>query len=341
MTRANWQKIKLLKLLEILKETDKEHPLSTMELCERVEKLGIPCDRRTLSKDIALLKESGYEIESHWHERDQNDPEDRSRALEYFIEDRDFEAAELKILIDAVQAASFITANKTEKLVDKIVNLGSKSRGLALKKNRAIFNTRKRSNELILYNIDHAEEAIQKRKKLRFLYFKLDHEGKEQLHNGGNYYEVEPLALIYNSDNYYLRAYDPKNAEPRNYRIDRMKKAELLDEAISGEAYAYLEDIDTYTKRVFKMYGGELRVVELKFTKEQISSVHDRFGDGIHMTDLGGGQYSTKVEVQISPMFWGWVAQFGGQMEILSPVEAVEAYRKHLRRCLGIEAAVE
>ena len=61
----NDQKIKLLKLYELLKlETDESHPLTTKEICERLGDIGITCDRRTLSKDIALLNEYDYEIMS-------------------------------------------------------------------------------------------------------------------------------------------------------------------------------------------------------------------------------------------------------------------------------------
>ncbi len=60
MSTENWQKIKLLKLVDLLRqETDEQHPLTTSEICKRLTEMGIPCDRRTLSKDIDLLNEYG------------------------------------------------------------------------------------------------------------------------------------------------------------------------------------------------------------------------------------------------------------------------------------------
>lgn len=61
--KENYQKIKLLKLMELLRqETDELHALSTNEICSRLSAIGISCERRTLAKDIALLNEQGFEV---------------------------------------------------------------------------------------------------------------------------------------------------------------------------------------------------------------------------------------------------------------------------------------
>ena len=112
MAQDNYRKIKLLKLLELLRlDTDEQHPMTTNQICTRLDEMGIICDRRTLSKDIALLNEQGYEImdTTVGHEKG------------YYIDDRGFSVPELKILIDAVHASSFITEKKSEELIDKLV----------------------------------------------------------------------------------------------------------------------------------------------------------------------------------------------------------------------------
>lgn len=107
---SNPTKIKLLKLLELLRcETDEGHPLTTAELLTKLEAEGIPCDRRTLSKDISVLNSHDYEIMSVMIGHDKA----------YYVEDRSFSLPELKILIDAVQAAAFITDRKTDELIEK------------------------------------------------------------------------------------------------------------------------------------------------------------------------------------------------------------------------------
>ena len=140
MAQENWQKYKLLKLLELLRqETDEQHPLATSALCNRLAEMGISCERRTLTKDIAVLNELGSEVMWNWVGKEKG----------YYIEDRSFSVPELKILIDAVQAASFITDKKTTELIDKIAELGGTHKADILKSNMVCFNTRKHSNESI------------------------------------------------------------------------------------------------------------------------------------------------------------------------------------------------
>lgn len=143
MVQENWQKYKLLKRLELLRqETDEQNPLSTSMICKKLGEMGISCERRTLTKDIAVLNELGYEVMWVWV----------GKAKGYYIEDRSFSVPELKILIDAVQAASFITDKKTAELIDKIAELGGSHKAEILKSNMVCFNTRKHSNKSIYYS---------------------------------------------------------------------------------------------------------------------------------------------------------------------------------------------
>ena len=67
MAQENWLKYKLLKLLELLRqETDEQNPLSTSQICNKRGDMGISCERRTLTKDIAVLNELGYEVMWNW-----------------------------------------------------------------------------------------------------------------------------------------------------------------------------------------------------------------------------------------------------------------------------------
>ena len=100
---ANMQKIKLLKLYELLrKETDETHPISRVELCRRLNEMGISSNVRTLSLDIEAMQENGFEIMSYLKDKEKF----------YYVPEHELTVPEIKILIDAVQAASFITEKK-------------------------------------------------------------------------------------------------------------------------------------------------------------------------------------------------------------------------------------
>lgn len=213
MENRNPQKGKLLKLLGLLqKETDEKNPMSTAELCARLSESGINCDRRTLSKDIDLLNELDYEVMST-----------RKQHLKcYYIEDRSFSDAEIRILIDAVQAASFITEKKSEELIQKLCETGGCHRAKIQRENLVCFNTQKHTNESVYINVDTLERALQENRQASFLYFDLNENGERVYRREKERYVVDPMALIFENDNYYLMTYSKKHGEIANYRVDRM-----------------------------------------------------------------------------------------------------------------------
>ncbi|MCD8095436.1 MAG: WYL domain-containing protein [Ruminococcus sp.] len=320
MAQDNCQKIKLLKLVEMLRqETDETHPMTTMVIVDRLNKMGISCERRTLSKDIALLNEQGFEVMICRVGKEKG----------YYVADRSFSLPELKILIDAVQAASFITEKKSQELISRIVNLGGSHSAELLKRNMVCFNTRKHSNESIYYNVDALEDALQHKKKVSFRYFDIGINKEKIYRKDKQHYNVEPVALVFNEDNYYLVAYSAKYDGTANYRVDRMDSVEVLEERVSERALGFKGDIAQYTEQAFKMYGGSLETVVLEFDYRLIGAVYDRFGESTDMIAFNDKAVAT-VNVQLSPTFWGWLFQFGSQMRIISPTSVIEEYNKKL-----------
>ncbi len=325
MGTENSQKIKLLKLMELLhQETDENHPLTTHEILERLNSIGISCDRRTLGRDMALLNKEGFEVMEC----------KVSREKGYYVEDRNFSLPEIKILIDAVQAASFITEKKTEELIDKLTNLGGSHRGDLMKGNLVCFNTRKHSNEYVYYNVDALETALLQKKKVIFRYFDLNDKGHRVYRREGHHYVVEPVALVFHEDNYYLMGYSAAHAGTANYRIDRMEAVEVLKDQVSSAALTLRESLEGYTGQVFKMYGGPLQEVTLDFSPDLIGVVYDKFGEKTPITPLSKDRYRIQVKVQISPVFWGWLFQFGGKMRIAAPRELMDLYEERVQALL-------
>ncbi len=310
MPPANPNKIKLLKLYELLSlHSDEENPLSTRQLCDMLKAEGIPCDRRTLSADIGVLNANGYEV---------LDRRVRYAKL-YYVVERQFDVAELKILIDAIQAASFITPSKTKALTSKVANLAGSHRAAVLKGNMVVFNTCKHTNEAIYYTVDALERALQNRRKVSFRYFDLDENGARAFRRDGERYEANPVGLVYYEDNYYLVTYHEVHDATVNYRVDRMADVREEDGPADEKAVELSGELGSYTARVFKMFNGPEAVVELQFGRNLIDAVCDKFGEGIEIAACKKNLCRAKVGVLVSPVFFGWCFQFGKGMKILSP----------------------
>ena len=326
MAEEKNQKIKLMKIMEILRqETDEEHPMTKVELAARLVAMNVSCSPRSLIRDIKLLNEQGYEIMERLmgHEKG------------YFVCDRSFSVPELKILIDAVQAAGFVTEKKTGELVDKIAALGGSHRAAILKGNIVKFNTRKHTNETIYYTVGFIEDAIQQNKKIIFRYFDLDENGQKVYRRDGHHYVVEPVALVFNEDNYYLIVYSEKHDGTANYRVDRIDSVEIIDDPISDKARSLRRKVARYTEEAFKMFNGQPETITLRFTDKLIGPVLDKFGEVTKMTRVDDHTIEATVQVRIAPTFWGWLFQFGTDMDIMEPEALKEEYKNKAAELLN------
>ena len=309
MDRDNKNKLKLLRLLELLRqETDEQHPMATERICQRLAENGIGCERRTVALDIKALNDAGYEVMCVR----------AGHSKAYYVEDRHFSLPELKILIDAVQAANFISEKKTAELMAKLANLSGGHNAEVLTGSAVQFNSHKHSNEYVYYSVDALGRAIRAGQRASFLYFDLDEKHRKVYRRDGERYRVEPVPLVLSGDNYYLICYSERHDDLRHFRVDRMEAVQVEDEPVSYAALKQLERIPEYTAQLFAMYSGEPETVTLSFSPDVLSPVYDRFGEGTEI-EACGNRFSAAVTVQISPTFWGWVLQFGNRMHISAP----------------------
>lgn len=318
MSEPTHKKMRIVKLLEILQQdTDLENPLSTNDLLNKLNKLGFKADRHTIVRDIDILNSQGYEVIQV----------KSGKQNAYYIESRSFSLPELKILIDAVQAASFITDKKSDDLIKKLASLGGNHQAEILTGSIVHFNTRKHTNEQIYYNVDILEQAVRNKLKASFRYFDLDEKLNKVYRRDGEVYETEPIALVFNNDNYYLMTYDPEaDNNIRNYRVDRMDTVKILPDKICKEAKAKTRTVSKYPEQVFRMYGGRTEKITLLFDKKLIGTIYDKFGEKTKIKKKGE-EYSAAVAVQISPTFWSWLMTFKGNMKIAEPQGLADEYR--------------
>ncbi|MDE7191853.1 MAG: transcriptional regulator [Clostridia bacterium] len=317
------QKIKILKLYEILsKESDESHPLSTQELIDRLKAEGISVERKTLYDDIDLLNECGYEI-----------MQVRKKQNMYYVGDRSFDTAEVRILIDAVEAASFITKEKTDRLTDKIASLAGSHKGEVIKNNIVVFDTTKRENEQIYYNVFNINEAIIAKKKISFKYYKFNAKGEKTAMRGDKTYTVNPIATMVSNDNYYLICASDKYKDVAHYRIDRMENVKILREqfVLPDE----LKDFDPRRnkKQLFSMYLGKTQSVTFEISPDIVEVIFDKFGKNTKLSPYGD-KYRFTTEIQISDSFFGWCMGLGTNIEIISPRDVKAQYLQKLHSVL-------
>jgi predicted DNA-binding transcriptional regulator YafY len=313
-------RIKLLKIWEILnQETDEEHPMSSLDLLARLKEWGISINRKTLYNDIAVLNQCGYEVLCH-----------RSRNNEYYVMDRKFDVPEVKILMDAVKAANFITPSKTDVLIDKLGQLAGSKRAEVLKSNIIQFNTIKGNNEAILYSVNEITSAILHHRKISFLYFTRDitykpvYKKDKENPDENRVYIVNPVATVYSDDRYYLICYDDKHGNLVQYRVDRMDQTKMLNEEITPSQESGTEELIKHRSSLVRMFGGRMETVTFEGSASVVEAVFDKFGHNVKISENGDGKIEFSVTVQVGKPFLLWVIGFEKDLKVTSPSSVVE-----------------
>lgn len=200
MAKSENQKLKLLYLLKIFsEETDEDHMLTMPQIIDRLEDYGIHADRKTLYLDFAELnKMDGLEIVTV----------KEGRNTYYHMGQRLFELPELKLLVDSVQAAKFITDRKSDMLIHKLEHLVSRHEATQLQRQVIIAGRVKTPNKSIYYNVDEIYSAIGSNRQITFHYFQWNVKKEQVLRRGGALYHVSPWCLVWDDEYYYLVGYE-------------------------------------------------------------------------------------------------------------------------------------
>ena len=308
----NMIKSRMVVLAQMFYEhTDQEHPMTGQEILEYLREHGVPANEKTLRGDIRLLQDLGVDIVKIV-----------SRPNLFYWGERQFEMPELKLLVDAVSSSRFITKKKSHALTKKLTQLSSEYQRKELRRNIQATNRVKSENESIYYSVNTVNEAISRRKKIRFQYTEFGPDLKETLRGDGEVYELSPYALLWNEDYYYVVGWSEKHGNVSVFRADRLYHPEILDEKAVKRPDDF--NLDDYSKPIFDMFEGYDRVpVKLEVRNDLAKYIVDRFGTRLETRQVSDDRFIVVVEVSLSPTFYGWVFQFGGGIRILEPEGAV------------------
>lgn len=328
MPRSDKQKLKLMYLIKLFEErTDVSHGLSMTDIIEALSEEGITAERKSIYADISALNEFGFDIVK----------DNEGKACVYKLVERDFEIAELKLLVDAVQSSKFITESKSNKLIKKIEGLASNNEAKSLHRQVYVANRIKTTNESVYYNVDDIQKAISENHKVSFQYFQWNPNKEKELRHNGMRYEISPWALTWDDENYYMVGYDSKERKIKHYRVDKMLKIEIMaDSKREGKALFKDMDMAVYSKKIFGMFGGVEETVVLECKNVISGVIIDRFGTEVDIIKRATDSFTVRVNVQISPQFLGWVFSLGENIKIISPDSVIERMRDEIARIQGI-----
>ena len=313
------KKLALIRILQIFqKYSNREHPLKQEDIAKYLDSdYGIVIERKAISRNISLLREAGFEIES-------------CRAGSY-LDERDFTDAELRILIDGVLSSKHIAARYSRDLIDKLCSLSSQYFRSHVKHVYSVSQWDKTENQALFYNIEVVDEAIEQKKQICFDYNKYGVDKK--LHKTRTHH-ASPYQLILHNQHYYLMARNEYWKNIAYYRLDKITNMTMTEDRLVPiteiEGYQNGIDYKEISTALPYMYTDKPEWVEFIAEDYIIDQIIDWFGKDIRISKHGEKQL--KISVNASPMAMEhWAMQYAGYVTVTSPQTLVETIKKRLR----------
>lgn len=326
MDGKEYGKLRLLAVLRLLlEESDAQHPLSLAAFCERLARAGIPAQRKAVGRDLRALALSGVPL------RHARKPENG-----YFLEPRPFTPAEVRLLLDAAAHAPFLTREKTQMVIEKLLGLLSRPQA-GLLRGQVTPGGLKFQNEEVLHSIEVLQQAISEKKRVAFFYHhQVIQNGKPAL-DAGRAFRLSPYALLWNNDRYYLAGNYDKYDSVSSYRLDRMRQVRLLPVPARPfeEVTPYRGRFDAadYLQRTFSLFSGAPEQLLLRCNADLLDVLTDRFGEALQFLEQEpSGQFTAHVEVTVSEGLYEWLLQYGARLCVVAPTYVREEMRRRISR---------
>lgn len=297
-------------ILEILKEySDQEHRLTQQEIIRLLKSnYDMDCDRRSVKNNVMCLKELGYEI---------------SMEDGYYLLEREFDDAELRMLIDSVLFSKNLTQKQAKTLIEKLKGMGNRYFSAKVNHVSNLPELHHGDNKQLMYVLDTINEAISQHKKISFVYnkygsdFKLHPKREEK-------YVVNPYQMVANNGFYYLIGNYDKYDDISHYRLDKMTCVEMLTEKMKPQNQVTgLEqglNLPKHMAEHIYMFSGESVAINMLVDETIISELVDWFGNDFYVIEKRrNNQVLVRLKCNEQAFFY-WALQYGPYVEVLEPV---------------------
>lgn len=284
-------------------ETDEDHLLSLADIQSDLEDLDIYAERRSVYEAMHVLKKYGAVIHyvrkngGHW----------------YYMEPV-LTNAEAKVLLDSAASSAF-SEEETKHLIKKIKDLSSPTMA-----NEEVYIPKRITQESFLSSIDLILKAVNTCHKVQFRYFEMTITKEKKYHHNGEFYQLDPYAIVSQNGRYYVVFYSTKYRSFSNYRLDRMDDIEITDHQYDTVPFS-LED---YMMRSVNMYPGKAQTITADFDLSMASQVFDEFGDNLIVSKVTDHNFTASIRTAVTPTLISWLLQFGDKVIIRKPDNLIQ-----------------
>lgn len=318
------KKLALIRIWQILHTySDFNHPLTQNDILKYLETdYGIVIERKAITRNIELLKDAEIDIQSH-------------HRVGSYLESREFEDSELRLLIDGVLCSQHIDPRYSAELIEKLCGLSNKYFRSHIKNIHTVGDWNKTENKALFYNIEMVDMAIEEGKQLQYDYNKYGIDKK--LHKS-SFQRVTPYQLILHNQKYYLMAHSSYWDNMVFHRLDRISNMQMYDKPAKPihEVPGYKGGID-YKKIASTMpymYTDKPERIQFIASAGIVDQIVDWFGKDIKI-ETTGDENQVHVSLLASPSAMEhWATQYLNHVEVIAPTDLRERIRESLKNGL-------
>ena len=325
-------KLKILYLLDIMRKTDKDHPINTPQILAKLDEKGVSAERKAIKRDLDALTEAGYKIEKASNHNDG-----------YYMDSQSFNDAELKLLADAVASAKFLTVKESKELIDKIKSLASKEAEKVIKANIFMDDSFKMKDTEFVGKCRVIIKAIAEHKQIKFRYETLGANNKRVEKWEGYFYKATPYYMGMWGPEYFVIANTTGHSNASPYRLEMMADVEMINEpATPMRQVEQLKEIGkngrtlgNYIKETIHLQPGNgTHAIKISGENSIRIDVIKKFGNNIMIRDLPNNRFSVNLDVEEGEGLFQWLAKYGSNVRLEWPEEDVEKYKSYVRSIL-------
>ena len=279
----------------------------------------------TVKSYIDDLKDMEWQIE---HEK--------GKEKGYKLMEREFDDADLRLLIDCVLFLKIIPYATAERLINKLKDFGSKSFKDKVKHIYNLSALKHTINRQVMGSLDVIMDAIAAGKKIQCIYNEVGTDFKLYPKNDGNPYIINPYQMVENNGNFYLVGNMDQFDDMIHLRIDKMTDVKLLEERRKDSKN--LEEFDAngfylpqYMAEHISMFSGKSDWVEIKTNPKMMTTLVDWFGTDFTIEKKDKDYIVIRVKCNLKAVKY-WAIQYGPKVELLKPVDLRKEIKKEIDR---------
>ena len=319
---ANKKMLNML-ILDILEEySDANHRLTQQEIIRLLKaNYEMECDRRSVKNNILYLNELLGDV---------IDMEDG-----YYLAEREFEDAELRMLIDSVLFSKNLTQKQAKDLIEKLRAKGNKYFPAKVTHISNLPEMHHADNKQLMYALDTVNDAIAEKKKISFVYNTYGTDFRLHPRRDGMRYVVNPYQMVANNGKFYLIGNYDKYDNVSHYRLDKMTDVQILDEKVKPQKeirdFKNGFSLPKHMAEHIYMFSGESERVKLLAPATMMDELIDWLGKDftVRKTD-DEDEIEITLNCNVDSMFY-WALQYGPYVEILEPIDLRNRIAKAVR----------